>query len=360
MIGRETYLARWARRPVETRDRQFYLIALPAAVAIVGLAPHAIQFLFFPDSETGLLKLSFQVVIGAVMIGVICYGVTRFLSNPRWWGPSRSKWPLVQHILLLWIPAALLVDAPMRLSELSMIGPSFNYVSIAPYILGVSMGRAFLFAGGIVFYERLVGAVLEAVDERQRALWLETQTLKNLIQPHFLLNSLNAVRAYIEDSPGTAEKMLLNLTSLLRHVIQYSSMEKITLKEEMDVIADYVAVMNQRFEGDFKLRVDGMRDVAIHIPPLIIFSLVENSFKHGFAGVKNGLIHITVEAAERIRFVVNDNGEANRPSNSGGGTGGQYVQSRLELKYGSDFHFIHGRKEDGHYEAIVEIPWEKA
>lgn len=345
---------------MESRDRQFYLAALPLTVCIVGLAPHLVQFLFFPGAEVGILRLSFQVAVGAVMIGFICYGLTRFLSSLRWWGPDRWKWPLVKHLLLLWIPAALLVDAPMRISELSMIGPAFDYSAIAPYILGVSMGRAFLFAGGIVFYERLIGAALEAADQRQRALWLETQTLKNLIQPHFLLNSLNAVRAYIEDSPKTAENMLLNLTSLLRRVITYSSMERITVKEEMDIIEDYVAVMNQRFEGDFTLRIDGMRDVAIRMPPLILFTLVENSFKHGFAGKKSGEVRVTMEAVDRIKFTVNDDGSPPEAGDETGGAGGRYVRSRLELAYGTGFQFSHGRKDDGHYEAVIEIPWEKA
>lgn len=358
-MNARTFLERWAVKPAERRDREFYLLALPAAVAMVGLAPYVFQLMFFPGAG-GFLRLSAQVAAGAVMIGVICYAFTRLLSRPRWWGPKRSRWPLLTHLLLLWTPTALLVDAPLRLTELSMIDPGVSWTSAAPYILGVSMGRTFLFAGGIVFYERLMGAVAETMDQRQRALWLETQTLKSLIQPHFLLNSLNAVRAYMEESPADAEKMLLRLTSLLRKVIQNSSKERITIAEEMNVIEDYVAVMRYRYETDVRLQADGVDGSPVRIPPLILFTLVENSFKHGFSGRREGSLRISVEAGERVRLMVNDDGRTDGGPGEAGGLGGQYIRARLELAYGGDYSFQSGRLPDGHYEAVIEIPWEAA
>ncbi len=357
-MGSKSFLERWAIKSVDRRDREFYLVALPLTVTVVGLAPHFIQLLFVPVVGAGVWKLSAQVVAGAVTTGVICYALTRWLSRPGLWGPQRSRWSLAKHLLLLWTPIALLVDLPLRLGELLMIGPQILSQNVLPYALGVSMGRTFLFAGGIVFYERLMGAVLEAADQRQRALMLETQTLKNLVQPHFLLNSLNAVRAHMEDSPKVAEEMLLSLTSLLRKVIQFSGANKISLSEEIGAISEYVNIMNCRYERKVRLEINGASKTQVMMPPLIIFSLVENSFKHGFSERKDGVISINVEASERLRIIVNDNGSPNLNIEQSGGLGGQYVQSRLELAFGDDFAFKHGRKADDHYEAVIEIPWE--
>ncbi len=358
-MNTKSFLEKWALRSAEQRDREFYLVALPVTVLLIGLAPHMMQLLFIPSS-LGLLWLSLQVLLGAVMVGFICYSITRFLSKPSIWGVHRGRWPLATHLLILWTPIAILVDAPLRFSELMMIGGGHPSANVAPYVLGVSMGRTFLFAGGIVFYERLLGAALDAADQRQRALKLEAQTLKNLIQPHFLLNSLNAVRAYMEESPKIAEEMLLSLTSLLRRVIQYSSMDRISLAEEIEVISDYVDVMNRRFETSVRLLVpDSSLKKEMKIPPLILFSLVENSFKHGFSSKHEGNISINVKADDRLKLVVEDDGEPSLNSDKSGGLGGQYVESRLELAYGDDFSFIHGRRDDGRYEAVIEIPWEK-
>lgn len=353
----KTFLEEWAERPVDYRDRMFYLAALPITVIVVGLIPHLLQMIFISGAPLGLLKLSFQVIVGALLIGIICYAMTRWLSRPRWWGPMRSRWPLVKHLLLLWIPAAMLVDAPLRLAELSMLGPLKSVGHVAPYILGVSMGRTFLFAGGIVFYERLLGAVMEAADNRQRTIRLEAQTLKNLIQPHFMLNSLNAIRANIEEAPKVAEEILLNLTSILRKVIDYSSKDKIALQDELRLVEEYIALMNRRFEQNVKLIIGGASDISLMIPPLILFNLVENSFKHGFANRDEGEIRITFEASDRIRIVINDNGVPSGETETSGGAGGQYVQNRLELNFGDDFTFTHGRKSDQRYEAVIEIPW---
>lgn len=356
----KSFLGRWALRSAPRRDREFYLLALPVTVSCVGLAPHIMQLILIPGSSHGLLWLSSKVVVGAALVGIICYAITRFLSRPSVWGHQRDKWPLVTHLLILWTPTAILVDAPLRFSELTMVGIGRPSADIAPYILGISMGRTFLFAGGIVFYERLMGAATEAADQRQRALKLEAQTLKNLIQPHFLLNSLNAVRAYMEDSPKIAEEMLLRLTSLLQRVIQYSAMDRVSLADEIVAIRDYVDVMNRRFEGNVRLLADEAVAIKVKIPPLILFSLVENSFKHGFSEKHEGNITIRVEAGDRLKIVVEDDGEPSHNSSYSGGLGGHYVESRLELAYGDDFLFVHGRKDDGRYEATIEIPWEGA
>ncbi|MDH5509185.1 MAG: histidine kinase [Nitrospinota bacterium] len=357
----KTVIEKLARWPVLRRDRVFYLAVLPLTVMVVGITPYLFQAFFFPGPIHGLLSLSLKVMVGAALMGALCYGLTRLLSNPRLrnWGPSRRHWPLVSHVLILWIPAVLLIDAPLRLSELQMLGPAALSPEIIPYIMGVSFGRAFLFAGGIVFYERLIEAAIQAADYRQKALLLETQTLKTLIQPHFMLNSLNAIRANIEDAPEVAEQMILSLTYILRMVIEYSGKERITLKEEMDLVNEYVTFMNRRFESSVQLNIGDRARSSVSIPPLIIFSLVENSFKHGFSQSRQGSITVSAEAGDMYRLVVDDDGTEAAIQDSHGGTGGQYVSSRLELAFGDRFVFTHGRLDNGHYQAVIEIPWER-
>jgi len=353
-----TVMEKLAGWPAPKRDRIFYLALLPFTLVAVGISPYLFQTLFFPGPTLGLFTLSSQVILAAVMMGVVCYGLTRALSRPQWWGPHRHRWPLASHLLTLWIPAALLVDAPLRVSELQMLGPLALSQEITPYVLGVSFGRAFLFAGGIVFFERLMGAVMESADYRQQALRLETQTLKTLIQPHFMLNSLGAIRANIEDAPEVAEQMILSLTSILRMVIEFSGKDRVTLTQELALVSEYVAFMNQRYESSIHLSIGENARALVSIPPLIIFSLVENSFKHGFSESRSGNISIASEAGQTLRIIVDDDGAASNTHETPGGTGGQYVASRLELAYEDRFTFTHGRLENGHYQAVIEIPWE--
>ena len=173
-----TFFERWAQKPDNERDRMFYLLALPIVVTLVSLAPHAIQAPFHPGDPKALTRLAVQVIVGSAMIGFLCHTITRWLSRPKKWGPQRHKWPSFRHLLLIWIPAALIVDAPLRFTELAMFDSGAQKQYMNHYFLGLSLGRTFLYAGGVVFYEKLLGAVMEAADQRQRALRLETQTLK--------------------------------------------------------------------------------------------------------------------------------------------------------------------------------------
>jgi two-component sensor histidine kinase len=354
----KTALENLADLPVDRRDRLFYLAVLPATVILVGVSPYIFQAIFFPSPLLGLAFLALQVAAGSALMGALCYALVRALSLPGRWGPQRHLWPLASHILILWIPAALLIDAPLRFSELKMLGPAGLTPEIVPYILGVSFGRAFLFAGGLVFYERLMGAALESASLQQKALKLEAQTLKALIQPHFMLNSLNAIRANIDDAPAVADQMILSLTAILRMVIEFSGKDRVTLAGELDLVAEYVAFMNRRFESAVHLEISPNARAPVSIPPLILFSLVENSFKHGFSQNRKGTISITAMAGETFRLVVDDDG-AQDDDATPGGTGGQYVNNRLDLAYGGRSTFTHGRLENGHYQAVIEIPWEQ-
>ncbi|MBF0169606.1 MAG: histidine kinase [Nitrospinae bacterium] len=319
MTTSATFLERWARKTQERRDREFYLVALPLVVSGAGVIPHLLQALIIPGADP-VSPLLGQTLLGALMVGVVAYALTRLASHPRWWGATRSRWPLLAHFLLLWTPVALLVDAPQRIAELTLfVGPGYPSSRVAPYALGVALSRTFLFAGGIVFFERLVGAVNDVASERRRALTLETQVMKNLIQPHFLLNSLNAIRAYLEESPAIAEEMLLALTSLLRRVIHHSGLDNVTLDEELATVRDYFAVMNRRYEATFRLDTEGVPATPLKLPPLILFTIVENSFKHGFSGRKEGVVTLRVEQGERLRLILTDDGAGEGAHEEGGG-----------------------------------------
>ena len=144
-MPQQSYIERWAQKSVDSRDREFYLVALPIVVTIVGVTPHLLQLIFIPGGAAGVLRLSGQVMVGALLTGVVCYGITRWLSRPGLWGPVRHRWSSVNHILLLFTPITLLVDAPQKMAELSMIiDPILWSPAVTSYVLGVSIGRTFL------------------------------------------------------------------------------------------------------------------------------------------------------------------------------------------------------------------------
>lgn len=126
------------------------------------------------------------------------------------------------------------------------------------------------------------------------------ELFKNLLQPHFLFNSLNNLYALSlrksEDTPGA----IAGLSLLLERVVSYSRQETILLSEEIALIQDYIALEKIwlgecSFVMDFQVK-GNTEDVSI--PPLTIYTLIENAFKHGIRKCHNNgwvTIHLVVK-----------------------------------------------------------------
>jgi LytS/YehU family sensor histidine kinase len=109
------------------------------------------------------------------------------------------------------------------------------------------------------------------------------ELFKNLLQPHFLFNSLNNLYALsIKQSEQTPDA-IAGLSQLLERVVNYSRKDLIALSEEIRLIEDYIALEKiwlgeSTFKMDFQVKGD---TEGVSIPPLTIYTLIENAFKHG-------------------------------------------------------------------------------
>lgn len=118
---------------------------------------------------------------------------------------------------------------------------------------------------------------------------LELQVLRAQINPHFLFNALNNLRALINEDPARAREMLSRLSNTLRHTLQHSAKERVPLADELAVVRDYVAL--EQLHHEERLRVDWQVDPATagaSVPPMLLQLLVENAIKHGIARTAGG------------------------------------------------------------------------
>lgn len=135
----------------------------------------------------------------------------------------------------------------------------------------------------------------ESLLQKQR---IESQyeALKSQINPHFLFNSFNTLVAMIEEAPADAVTYTEKLSDLFRNVLQYRDQETIPLKEELDLLADYLFLLDKRF-GD-KLRVTIQLDKTTgFIVPLSLQFLLENAIKHNVVSKKLPL-HVRIGVSE--------------------------------------------------------------
>ena len=188
----------------------------------------------------------------------------------------------------------------------------------------------------------------------------ELKNLRNQLNPHFLLNTLNNIYALIAFDTDKAQTAVQELSRLLRHLLYDNRQERVPLNKEIDFIRNYIELMrirladNVTLETDFDIRSDSQTQVA----PLLFISLIENAFKHGISPTKQSYIRIHFSEDKHsvtcdIRNSFHPKTEADK---SGSGIGLEQVRKRLELLYPNRYEWTQGVSDDGReYQSTLTI-----
>lgn len=142
----------------------------------------------------------------------------------------------------------------------------------------------------------------------------EMKALRAQMNPHFIFNSLNSINAFILRNERTkASGYLLAFSNLIRHILDSSAKETVTLEKEIPFLEDYLQAESLRLEGKltYALRVDEAVDTFdTTIPSMLLQPYLENAIWHGISPKPEGG-HLSVEfkkSAEGLLIVVADNG----------------------------------------------------
>jgi two-component system, LytTR family, sensor kinase len=164
----------------------------------------------------------------------------------------------------------------------------------------------------------------------------ELNNLKAQLNPHFMFNSMNSIRALIDEDPKKAKQAITQLSGILRNTLLINKKREILMREEIELVKDYLNLEHIRYEErlSYELKIDdALSDCKI--PPFIIQSQVENAIKHGISrhpGNGNILIE-SYREKEAIHIKVSNSGKLNSGTPETG-VGFQNSKQRLELLYG--------------------------
>ncbi|GGF00079.1 sensor histidine kinase [Hymenobacter cavernae] len=166
----------------------------------------------------------------------------------------------------------------------------------------------------------------------------EMRTLKAQINPHFMFNGLNNIRALVMEDPGRARQMITHLSDLLRYSIQLNSAEQVPLIRELEIVEHYLELEAVQLEErlTYSLDVDEATLQAL-IPPMTLQLLVENAIKHGIAPrPQGGKIALTahLELANQALLITVRNTGRYEPNVGHKGLGLHNAQERLSLLFG--------------------------
>lgn len=185
--------------------------------------------------------------------------------------------------------------------------------------------------------------------------------LANQLNPHFLFNALNNIRFMIHENPHNAESMVISLSDMLRYSLEGSKKEKVSLREELETIERYLALMRVQLEHRLQVQMDIPASLGNYlVPPMILQMLVENAIKHGLDNRREGgTLQLSARLIDGLLTLNVSNDIADKAGNTTKtlGIGLSNIQQRLTLLYG-DSGQIHNNEDAQQFSVSVQLPGE--
>lgn len=199
---------------------------------------------------------------------------------------------------------------------------------------------------GILYFNINYWKDLVAETERSKASSLlattaQLQMLRYQINPHFLFNSLNSIKALTYENPEQAGVMLTELSEFLRTTLSYNGRVFVPIKEEIEIIEKYLSIEKIRFEErlNYKINYD-KKILEKEILCFITQPIVENAIKHGLTNNPAGIdININFSKIEDYLSIEIENTGVLKDHDDSNGTGLKNVLERLDNAYSKQYIF---------------------
>ncbi len=201
---------------------------------------------------------------------------------------------------------------------------------------------------------------LKAAQLERQLTEARLQALQMQLNPHFLFNTLNMISSTMYDDVNAADKMMANLSDLLRKTLNVSNRQEHSLRHELELAGLYIEMMKARFQNQLCVKMEIAAETLDEpVPSFILQPLIENSIKHAMQDVQIAAIEISSQKkAGRLILSVKDNGRgiAGAPPLSQNGVGLANTSERLEKLYGAAHRLDLRNRAEGGLEVTMEIP----
>lgn len=189
---------------------------------------------------------------------------------------------------------------------------------------------------------------------------IELNNLKSQLNPHFMFNAMNSIRALIDENPELAKRSVTQLSMILRNTLVAGKHQFIPFEDELRVVMNYLELEGIRYEERLKVKYDIQDEVLREpVPPLMIQTLAENAVKHGIATlVEGGELTISAKMTDAgFTIEVRNTGQLADGSDSDTGIGLANTSKRLDLLYKGAAEF---RIFDVENEVVAQINFPKS
>lgn len=187
----------------------------------------------------------------------------------------------------------------------------------------------------------------------------EAKVLRAQMNPHFMFNALNSIRALIVEDPERAKLSVTQLSNLLRSALLADRRTTVSLKEEIKTMEDYLALEKVRYEERLQIKWNiASATNNLQVPPMMLQTLVENAIKHGVQKALSwGFVEIETKLlANNLHITIRNTGKLKGTESKGSGFGLKNTQQRILLLYGSQATFKIFQETENEVSAQIIIP----
>jgi signal transduction histidine kinase len=309
-------------------------------------------------------------LLWALATPLILFLIRRFkLERPLW----------LRH-LLVHILASLVLSNSINIAHSFLMYQFFPPPGAAKFALSSAMSQTFayfdywlliywvilLVIHATEFYSRYEEKELKATQLESQLAQAQLTALRTQLNPHFLFNTLHAISALMYRDVGAANRMVAQLSDLLRLTLEMGGAQEVPLKQELDFLDRYLEIQRARFSDRLTVQfhVDPESLDAL-VPNFVLQPLVENAIRHGIAPrIAPGLITIIAKReGPDVLLEVKDNGAgfpANWSPRYREGVGLRNTRARLQHMYGARHRFDLWNASEGGAVATVVVPFNPA
>jgi two-component system LytT family sensor kinase len=218
-------------------------------------------------------------------------------------------------------------------SQHDLLEVTSNVLNITPFFFSWSL-IYFLFH----FIDNYKKAEIENLKWEASINEVELNKLKSQLNPHFMFNAMNSIRALVDENPGKSKDAITQLSNILRNTLQMGKNRVIPFDEELKIVNDYLALESIRYEERLKAVVKiHPQSREFNVPPLMIQTLIENGIKHGISKlVEGGRIEVETHVEnDKLLVRICNSGQLVEKADTDSGFGIKNTLQRLQLLYGN-------------------------
>ncbi len=309
-----------------------------------------------------LQELTLKIFLTDILLSVMGVVISHYYRNymkQHNWIHLKTENLIKRALLATFIPTIIFYAGYHLLIWMLQVKIQDEYVSsfIATYLL-LSFWNLIYFAWH--FIEKNKQIQIETLKMESSLKDLEIITIRANLQPHFIFNSLNSIRALIDENPELARNAITKISNILRNTITKQDPTD-TLENELALVEDYLALEKIRFEErlHFKKNIDPST-LSVAIPTMMLQTLIENAIKHGISSLEAGgniflITKINPSGQLEIQITNDTNSNHQNKQENNLGFGLNSTKQRLKLLYDNHASFSFETK-DNQAKVVITIP----